>query len=140
VSFSDTYLPPDAQQPGGKRPWCGGCASDEFLRIDSLTVLNRQQRTLAVAFSCTHCGGSGVLETGPEYVAAVLARSSAGGDVVHIGGSYIHCGEPMSTSDPELRYAFQPVTTVETPADDLGVYLQTIVLRCRCGFQVELPT
>jgi hypothetical protein len=140
VSISDTYLPPDSQQPDGKRPWCGGCASDEYLRIDSLTVLNRQHGTLAVAFSCTRCGASGFLETAPEFVAAVLARSSAGGDVVHINGSYIHCGEPMSKSDPELRYAFQPVITLEMPADVLGIYLQTMVLRCRCGFQMELPT
>jgi hypothetical protein len=60
--------------------------------------------------------------------------------VVHIGGDYIHCGEPMSATDPDLRNPFQSVSTDEAPPDVLGVYLQTRVLRCRCGFQLEIPS
>lgn len=140
MSISDTYRPCDARQPRGKQPWCGECDTDEHLEVDSVTVLDRQQGTLAVAFNCTNCGGSRVLDTTPDFVAAVLARAAISDDVVHLAGEYIHCGEPMSATDPELMNPFQSVSTDEAPPDVFGVYLQTRVLRCRCGFQMEIPS
>jgi hypothetical protein len=136
---ANTYLPRDAHQPRGSRPWCATCDTDLHLAVDSITVMDRRRETLAVAFNCTNCGGSRVLSTTPGFVAAILARSTNNDDVVHLGAQYIHCGEPMSPTDPDLRNSHTPLSTQPRPADFLGAYLRTRVLRCRCGFQMEIP-
>lgn len=139
TTISSTYLPRDAHQPRGKKPWCAACDTDLHLVVDSIAVMDRQRETLAVAFNCSKCGGSRVLSTTAGFVAAILARSSPNDDVVHVGTTYVHCGEPMSTSDPDQRSARMPVSTQPPAEDFLGIYLQTRVLRCRCGFQMEIP-
>jgi hypothetical protein len=131
----------------GHRPWCTDCDSDDHLIVDTITRLNRRQETLAVAFNCTRCGGSRVLATTAQFVAAIMARPGRArpgkaGDALELGRpgeGYIHCGEAMAPADPAMRNAYLPLTTDPGPADLLGVYLQTRVLRCRCGFQMELP-
>jgi hypothetical protein len=128
----------------GHRPWCTDCDSDDHLIVDTVTRLNRRQETLAVAFNCTRCGGSRVLATTAPFVAAIMARPGRArpGDALELGRpgeGYIHCGEAMAPADPAMRNAYLPLTTDPGPADLLGVYLQTRVLRCRCGFQMELP-
>ncbi|MDQ0029034.1 hypothetical protein [Arthrobacter bambusae] len=138
-TISSTYFPRDAQQPRGKQPWCATCDTDLHLVVDSIAIMDRISDTLAVAFSCAGCGGSRVLSTTAGFVAAVLARSSNNNDVLHLGAEYIHCGEPMTLSDPDLRNSLIPLSTQPRPADFLGAYLRSRVLRCRCGFQMEKP-
>jgi hypothetical protein len=63
---------------------------------------------------------------------------------VQSGGGYIHCGEPMHAASSGLRSIYAPMTTEPVPAgqtseDVLEVYLRTRVLRCGCGFQMEIP-
>ena len=134
-----THVPRDAQQPRGTQPWCATCDTDVHLVVDTIAVMDRRAETLAVAFNCVKCGGSQVLSTTASFVAAILARSANNDDVMHLGDEYIHCGEPMSATDPDLRSSRAPVSTTPRPADFLGAYLQTRVLRCRCGFQMEIP-
>lgn len=134
-----TYVPRDAHQLRGHRPWCADCDSDDHLLVDTVTDLDRLEETLAVAFNCTRCGGSRVLATTAQFVAAIMARPSDDVQLERPDGDYVHCGEAMAPADPAMRNAFLPLTTDPGPADHLGVYLQTRVLRCRCGFQMELP-
>ncbi|WP_264356075.1 hypothetical protein [Pseudarthrobacter sp. MM222] len=68
---SNTYLPRDAHQPRGRRPWCATCDTDRHLLADAVTTLNPQQDTLAVAVSCARCGGSRVLATTAALLAAI---------------------------------------------------------------------
>lgn len=138
-TFASTYIPRDAHQPRGKQPWCSTCDTDLHLVVDSIAVMDRRRGSLAVAFNCEKCGGTRVLSTTAGYVAAVLARSTRNDDVMHLGAEYIHCGEPMSPTDPELRSSRTAVATHPRPADFLGAYLRTRVIRCRCGFQMEIP-
>ncbi|MFF2299671.1 hypothetical protein [Arthrobacter sp. NPDC058127] len=138
-TISDTYLPRDSHQPRGKQPWCQTCETDLHLVVDSIAIMDRSTETLAVAFTCAQCGGSRVLSTTAGYVAAVLARTTTNEDVLHLGAEYIHCGEPMSPTDPDLRSSHMPLSTQPRPTDFLGAYLRTRVLRCRCGFQMERP-
>jgi hypothetical protein len=136
---SSKYLPRDSHQPRGRRLWCGACDTDRHLLVDSVTTLNARQETLAAAITCTQCGGSRVLATTAEFVAAVTERNEDNGDVVHRDAGYVHCQEPMSAADPDLRSAHWPVSTQPGPTEFLGAYLRTRVLRCRCGFQMEIP-
>jgi hypothetical protein len=136
-----THAPPThgAQQPRGQRPWCTACDTDLHLVVDSITVLDDWEDTLNVALNCEECGGHRVLYTTPRFVAAILARSTTDDDVVHLGAQYIHCGEPMPPHDPTLRSSRTPVSTDMPAGDFLEAYLRARVLRCRCGFQIEVP-
>jgi hypothetical protein len=136
---SDTYLPRDAHQPRGSRPWCAACDTDRHLLVDSTTLMDPQQETLAAAVTCTNCGNSRVVATTAAFVAAIPERGESSGDLVHRDAAYLHCGEPMPPADPDLGNAHTVFSTESGPADLLAVYLRTRVLRCRCGFQMEIP-
>lgn len=138
-TISSTYLPLDAHQPRGKQPWCATCDTDVHLVVDSIAIMDRRRETLAAAVNCSKCGGARVLSTTAGFVSAVQARSTANDYVPHPGAEYIHCGEPMSPTDPDLRSSHAPLSTQPGPTDFLGEYLRTRVLRCRCGFQIEKP-
>jgi hypothetical protein len=138
-TISSTYIPRDANQPRGTQPWCATCDTDLHLVVDSIAIMDNRKETLAVAVTCTRCGGARVLSTTAGLVAPVLARSPDKDDVLHLGAEYIHCGEPMSPSNPDLRTPLTPLSTQPLPTDLLGAYLRTRVLRCRCGFQMEKP-
>ena len=136
---SHTYLPRDSHQPRGRRPWCASCNTDRHLLVESVTTLDAQQKTLAAAVTCSKCGASRVMATTAAFVAAVQGRNGDSGDVVHRDAAYVHCQEPMSPADPNLRGVHWPVSTPTGPTEFLSVYLKTRVLRCRCGFQMEIP-
>ncbi len=101
--------------------------------------MNPQRETLAAAISCTNCGSSHVVATTAAFLAAIPGRNGNSGAAVHRDDAYSHCQEPMSAVDPERRGAHRPVTTHAGNSDFLGDYLRTRVLRCRCGFQMEIP-
>lgn len=101
--------------------------------------MNPQQETLAAAISCTTCGGSHVVATTAAFLAAIPGRSGNSGGAAPREDVYRHCQEPMSAVDPERRSAQRPVSTHAGTPDFLGDYLRTRVLRCRCGFQMEIP-
>lgn len=74
-------------------------------------------------------------------VACVLNRpdSRTSSGVLQFGGTYIHCGQPMHTAGSEKRSIYAPVTSEEGVEPVLDVYLSTRVLKCACGFQMEIP-
>ena len=59
-------------------------------------------------------------------------------DVLVYDGQYMHCGEPMATAGAEMRSIRGSYNTRQLP-ETLSVYLATRVLRCACGFQMEIP-
>ncbi|RAM36789.1 hypothetical protein [Arthrobacter globiformis] len=137
---SGSRYPAEDHPPCGQRPWCITCGTDQHLLAESITVLDTSSGSIAVAFSCSSCRGSSALATNAESLAPVLARYlGPDEDVVHLGAMYVHCGEPMTPSDPARRMLERPVYTEPSPTDILGAYLQTRVLHCRCGFQLEPP-
>ncbi|SDL73430.1 hypothetical protein SAMN04487916_113114 [Arthrobacter sp. ov407] len=102
-------------------------------------MMNPQQETLAAAISCTMCGSSHVVATTAAFLATIAGRTGNSSGAVHRDDTYRHCQEPMSAVDPERRSAHRPVSTHTGTQDFLGDYLRTRVLRCRCGFQMEIP-
>lgn len=73
-TVSSTYLPLDAHQPRGRRPWCADCDTDQHLLVDSIAMMDRRRETLAAAIHCSKCGASRVLATTAVFI-AVLDRS-----------------------------------------------------------------
>ena len=60
-------------------------------------------------------------------------------NVLVFAGHYMHCGEPMEKGGTELRHLQGPRSTENVQYWALDVYLSTCVLRCICGFQIEVP-
>jgi hypothetical protein len=56
-------------------------------------------------------------------------------DVLSFDGHYIHCGMPMARFGADTHHVLNDRLLPET----LGAYLATRVLRCDCGFQMEIP-
>ena len=98
-----------------------------------------QRETLAAAINCTNCGSSHVVATTAAFLATIRARTGNSGGGVRREDAYRHCQEPMSAVDPERRSPHRAVSTHAGSPDFLGEYLRTRVLRCRCGFQMEIP-
>jgi hypothetical protein len=92
-----------------------------------------------VSYTCSRCG---TFDEHPAQVAdlsLVLARPEQTGDVLIFSSHYMHCGQPMKKAGSELRRLSVPLSTEDGAEDSLGVYLSARVLRCNCGFQMELP-
>lgn len=60
-------------------------------------------------------------------------------NVLVFGGHYMHCGQLMEKGGTELRHLQAPRSTENVQYRALDVYLSTRVLRCICGFQIEVP-
>jgi hypothetical protein len=119
---------------------CAFCGTDRHLTIRSVTDLpDCPSDVVMVAYTCGRCRR---FSEHPAHVAdlsAVLGRGEQKGDVLIFGGHYMHCGQPMDRAGSELRRLSAPLSTEDAADDTLDVYLSTRVLRCICGFQMELP-
>jgi hypothetical protein len=130
---------------GGGRPrvlpvMCGKCGTDRHLTIRSVEDLpGRPSDVVMVSYTCNQCGTFSEHPAQVADLSMVLARPEQTGDVLIFGSHYIHCGQPMKKAGSELRKLSAPVSTERATEDALGVYLSTRVLRCACGFQMELP-
>jgi len=71
------------------------------------------------------------LRTGP--------LGSTDANVLVAGGHYVHCGEPMQPADSCLGRL--PATSFTDPglAEVAAAQQKTRVLRCACGFQMDVP-
>jgi hypothetical protein len=92
-----------------------------------------------VSYTCTACGLYYTHGADIAQVALILNRPGRTADVLMFGGHYIHCGQPMEKTSSELRRLHSTVSTDGGTDETLEVYLATRVLRCSCGFQMELP-
>jgi hypothetical protein len=128
------------RRPGALPVMCDNCGTDHHLAIRSITHLPDQPSDIVtVAHTCTRCRR---FSEHPAWVAdlsLVLARLEQTGDVLILGGHYMHCGQPMEKAGSELRRLSATRSTESADEDDLELYLSTRVLRCVCGFQMELP-
>lgn len=61
-----------------------------------------------------------------------------GSDDLALDGNYMHCGQPMTPAGADLL-SISAVYTGKNLPEELKVYLTTRVLRCACGFQMEVP-
>jgi hypothetical protein len=128
------------RQPQTSPLRCNECGTDRHLSIRSIEALRPASETLVeVAYTCTTCGLFYAHPADVTQVAMILNRPGRTPGVLVFSGHYIHCGQPMEKAGAELRGLHAPVTTDQTTGDPLGVYLSTRVLRCACGFQMELP-
>lgn len=119
---------------------CAKCGTDSALTLHSITALSPPSDVLVeVGYACRACDVHYVHSADVVAVAAVLNRTPCWEDVLVFGGHYIHCGQPMQTLGSQIRRLSAATYTDRDPADAVDISLETRVLRCACGFQIELP-
>ncbi|SFU11412.1 hypothetical protein [Arthrobacter sp. ov118] len=135
------FRPDDTGRPPGALPvMCGRCGTDAQLTIRSVShPPDYPPDIVMVSHTCGRCGRFSEHTAWLADLAGVLARLEQTGDVLILGGHYLHCGQPMEKAGSEHRRLSAPLTTETATEDALDVYLSTRVLRCVCGFQMELP-
>jgi hypothetical protein len=132
--------PGRAKGPQGRRVWCSVCDTDEHLIIESIDSLRPPSaRLVDVAYTCGECDYFYAHPADVAHVAAVLNRPGQALGVLQFGGQYLHCGQPMQAAGSKRRSIYAPVTTEAVEEGALDVHLRTRVLRCACGFQMEIP-
>jgi hypothetical protein len=135
------FRPDGTRRPPGVLPViCRNCGTDRHLAIRSVIHLQDQPSDIVtVAHTCTRCRRFSEHPAWVPDLSPVLARLEQTADVLILGGHYMHCGQPMKKAGSELRRLSAPRSTKIAAEDDLEVCLATRVLRCVCGFQLELP-
>ena len=135
------FRPDGAGRPPRVQPvMCGNCGTDRHLIIRSVSDLpDYPAGVVMVSYTCNRCQRFSEHPARAADLSMVLARPEQTGDVLIFGGHYMHCGQPMDMAGSELRRLSAPLSTDGVAGDGLDVYLSTRVLRCVCGFQMELP-
>ncbi|UVJ40770.1 hypothetical protein [Arthrobacter sp. CJ23] len=135
TTISATPAADNADRSRG-RPWCSGCRSDAHLMVDGIApVRPLSHEAVDLSYTCLECDSFYAHPVAVDLAAAIMDHRGIVSGVLHFDGDYFHCGEPMKMSAPELP-AVYAATRLQDPPGNLG---PSKVLRCRCGFRLELP-
>ncbi|GAA3272214.1 hypothetical protein [Paenarthrobacter aurescens] len=137
--------PADGRAPAtadtGARPWCSVCNTDSYIFVETVVeAAPNQSEIVEVSYTCSECDtfyahAVRLDALVPAIQSEFLSTSAAG-----LWFSCTHCGDPMTLGRPTERIIEAPRTTDDPESPSLlEVYLQTQVLHCRCGFQMEVP-
>ncbi|MBT1001590.1 hypothetical protein KIH31_03150 [Paenarthrobacter sp. DKR-5] len=53
--------------------------------------------------------------------------------------AYAHCGVPMKPKDATVSSIYAPMSTDPDDEPTIQVYMDSVLLRCDCGFQLVVP-
>ncbi|MDR6436971.1 DNA-directed RNA polymerase subunit RPC12/RpoP [Paenarthrobacter nicotinovorans] len=131
----------DAPHPPGDALACASCGTSYFLNLETIESLEPHAGELMVrvAYTCSACESAYEHNASFRNVAAVLNRKESFAGLLQFGGTYLHCGEPMTFAKNSGRSVYAPISTEDVDEDLPDVYLKTRVIQCRCGFRMELP-
>ncbi|WP_139005156.1 hypothetical protein [Arthrobacter crystallopoietes] len=120
-------------------PWCSACATDDYLIIEEVEPAEEQNLSghplWNISYSCAECESFYGHQTRKPW----LGEPDEADWLVAVESAYIHCGEPMRPFDSAQRPIYDPVLNHD-PEDALPhVEVDTLVLRCACGFQIAVP-
>ncbi|PYI38633.1 hypothetical protein CVS30_08690 [Arthrobacter psychrolactophilus] len=127
----------EVQDTQGDGLSCVYCRTDLHLIVESIqTPDSKKPGFVSIEYSCGHCEAFFAHDASVESVAKLLANSHCETGVLQFGSYYIHCGEPMTPG--RIKLARLKVSDGDL-ADAPGLAVPSMVLRCRCGFQISLP-
>ena len=138
TTISNAQLPGEAQRPSGDPLWCSECQTDEHLIVESIEALHPPQDGMVdVSYTCVECDHFYAHPAGVHDVAGVLNRHGQVLGVLQFGGEYFHCGTPMASVSSGTSSIYGTELGRHRTIHD--VHLPTRLLRCGCGFQMEVP-
>ena len=117
---------------------CATCGTEHQLTIHAITAMGAVGGdVVTVSYTCNDCN---LFQEHLAYaadVAAALHQVRWMAKVIMFGDDYVHCGFPMEEAALEIeRLCYRSNTSGSGLS---AVCLPTRVLRCRCGFQLEVP-
>lgn len=124
---------PDPRQLG-----CEACGTEQELTIHAVNAMGAANGDLVtVGYTCNDCRRFQEHLAYAADVAAALQHARWMAKVIMFGDEYIHCGFPMEEAESEIeRLSYR---SRATGGGLSTVSLPTRVLRCSCGFQLEIP-
>ncbi|MHC6591352.1 hypothetical protein [Arthrobacter sp. C152] len=132
MSFSPFRRP----LPRPRQLQCGTCGTGHHLTIHAVTAIGRAGGDLvSVSYTCNACHLFQEHVAYASDVAAALHQIHWMPNVMVFGDDYIHCGFPMEDAGFEVEKLCYRISNGGSNA----VFLPTRVLRCHCGFQLEVP-
>lgn len=116
---------------------CETCGTEHQLTLHAVRAVGANSDVVTVAYTCNDCGRFQEHLAYAGDVAAALHQVRWMAQVIMFGDDYIHCGYPMEEAEFEIeRLCYRSSNS----GGSLNmVSLPTRVLRCRCGFQLEVP-
>ncbi|MEV7662061.1 hypothetical protein [Paenarthrobacter sp. NPDC089316] len=120
---------------------CIHCGTSKRVAITSIESLPPHQGELhvRVGYLCQTCQANYEHVARFRDVAATLNRKESFDGLLRFAGEYFHCGEPMPILGTNTKSIYAPLSTELPPEETPAVNVGTKVLRCQCGFQLELP-
>jgi len=145
MTLGSLPVPKPSQEPtpaqAEARPWCTVCGTDSYVFVETVVEAEpHQSEVVDVSYTCSECDTFyahpvRLATLVPEIQQEFLSTAAAG-----LWFSCTHCGDPMTRGRPTERVIEAPRSTEDPESPNLlEVYLQTQVLHCRCGFQMEVP-
>ncbi|MDQ0030675.1 hypothetical protein J2S89_002509 [Arthrobacter bambusae] len=142
-TVSESAIPHEPHQPGTSPLWCAACGTDKHLVIESIQAQGpRLSQQLAVFYTCTSCGLSYSHAATVQQAGAILNRRGIqdGPRLLEFGKHYFHCGEPLREVKTSLRrFGASRTGRPRLRSSPPEALLHTKVLRCSCGFELEIP-
>lgn len=116
---------------------CTRCKTSKHLLVESIEPLEPQvDGWVAVEYSCGKCEAFFAHTASVQRVAQLLITRDGHSGVWKFGRYFIHCGAPMEEAPIRL-------SGLDVDDEDLRsvptVHLPSMVLHCRCGFQMCVP-
>ncbi|WP_258804517.1 hypothetical protein [Pseudarthrobacter sp. NS4] len=117
---------------------CETCGTEHQLTIHAITAMGAGGGDLVtVSYTCNECSLFHEHLAYASDVASALHQVRWMAKVIMFGDDYIHCGFPMEEAEFEIeRLCYR---SSNSGSGLSAVCLPTRVLRCRCGFQLEVP-
>jgi hypothetical protein len=129
---------PRHSPPQPRQLRCETCGTEHQLTIHAVRAMGAANGDLVtVSYTCNDCGLFSEHLAYAGDVAAALHQVRWMAKVIMFGDDYIHCGFPLEEAGLEIeRLCYRSSNN----GGNLNmVCLPTRVLRCRCGFQLEIP-
>ena len=140
TTSSDPHGTSASHEEPGVPLWCSGCGTNRYLIVETIDWQGADGRPgiLDVAYTCAECDCFYAHSATVGQVAAIVNQPSALAGLLQFGEEYVHCGAPMRVVSHQVRTidSTGPEQSVEGTFE---VVLRTRLLRCNCGFQLELP-
>ncbi len=131
-------LPGGADNPGTPALICTRCGDADGLLIEAIgAIIPVMPGFVSIEYSCSACGSFYGHGATVQQVAELLNAGATAPGVLHFGHHFIHCGEPMEDIAEDTSRLHPPAGTQNGPP--VAMPLRTRLLKCHCGFQLDVP-
>lgn len=131
-------LPGEIDNPGPPALICTRCGSANGLIIEAIeATIPAVPGHVCLEYSCLSCGSFYGHDASVQQVATLLNAGATTPGVLHFGHHFIHCGEPMEAIGEGISCLDGPAGSQS--GRSAAISIRTRLLKCHCGFQLDVP-